>query len=209
MSPNSTTDPTEDNTGEVDATAARDHLILGILVGICTLVLGVGVAAACWRFRKSRLKLLRQLDSRDHDNILHEKTLLLYACCCLGAGTMRPYGRGGGISDDGVPTDVDTQGPRVITVEEPESHEGSLMTGNRSNAIFARRWRWGQDRIVVPEIEPPPMYHQGPELPTYGSDAIPLEPLNPVAADTIEVTPTPDASAPGSDEGGTLVSVPQ
>ncbi|KAI1303950.1 hypothetical protein EDD11_005266 [Mortierella claussenii] len=75
---------------------------------------------------------------------------------------------------------------RDSLAESDRGDEGSIMSrGHRqrwSGPLFAGRWRWGTGSdgqmisramtpggmTIFPEMEPPPMYHNGPDLPTYG-----------------------------------------
>lgn len=213
LNPKSPVDPDDD--GDVDTTPSRDKLIIGILVGVCALVVIAGVAAAFWHYRKLRLKQLNQ----DNDYVFQDKTMLLYACCI---GTDRLITRRRGTAED----DRSTREPRVVSIAEPENPEDASSTTEppTNTSIFARRWR-SQARLdasttgmtpegiaVVPEMEPPPVYHQELELPSYGTDAIPLEPINTTNTRSSEsMSPPTSTSATGAsapDNHGEQATIP-
>ncbi|KAI7821029.1 hypothetical protein BC939DRAFT_456318 [Gamsiella multidivaricata] len=221
MSPNSTADPTGDDSGDQDSPSVKDHLLIGLLVGICSLVLGIGIGTGCWNLRKRRLKQLRLMNGELDNNttMMNGKTFFLTtlgqcydACCCFGSARRQTRGQR---ADAGALTIGEARDIRVISVAESESHESSLVANHQTNLIFARRWRWGQGGqhgagiwrgttaggvAAVPELEPPPLYHQGLGLPSYrGRDTILLTPVpelmaqasNPSVAAERSRSPTP------------------
>ncbi|KAI1291518.1 hypothetical protein EDD11_008862 [Mortierella claussenii] len=190
MNPNSTADPGGDDS-TADNDSSKDHLLIGLLVGLCSLVVGTGVGAAFWHFRKTRMRQLALLNSEEDDRILREKTSFMAtirSCCCgIRSRARGTHGLGG------------TRDMRVVSVAESDGHESSLMADHRTNLIFARRWRWGAGVqhseaggragmtaggvAIIPEMEPPPLYHQGHDLPSYRD------------RNTILLTPVPDLSS--------------
>ncbi|KAI8606366.1 hypothetical protein EDD21DRAFT_361174 [Dissophora ornata] len=197
MSPNSTEDPGDDG----DQDSAKDRLIVGLLIGLCGLVLSAGIGTGFWHFRKRRLRQLRlQNGEREDDRVWNEKMSLLSALkvCCdscffFGGGSRRRR-------SDGAATARGTRHVRVVSLAESDSPENPLETDHRSNLIFARRWRWGHGQhagagagvteggvAVLPELEPPPLYHQGPELPSYQDrNTILLTPVGPEQAHVVD-----------------------
>ncbi|KAF9200309.1 hypothetical protein BGZ49_009473 [Haplosporangium sp. Z 27] len=186
MSANSTVDPSDD--GDGDSSTPHDRLIVGILVGVCSLVLGVGVGTGICHYRKRRMRQMAVRSLDPNANSLNQKssTLRTYfdaCCCCFYGANMGLQGNNMDIDNS---QDDDVRGPRVLSVtESDQGTENSLISSHRSNLVFARRWRWGAGRhagedtsggrvgvtsggvAVLPEFEPPPLYNQGPDLPTY------------------------------------------
>ena len=206
--PNSTVpDPSNDGNDQDPAEGRKERLIQGLLIGICSLILIVGVGLGLWHYRKKRAKRMAAIRDGLDPN---------------GGRRHHAYTGGGGSTDmkEGLwqrlmrcgprrktPSDPDAQQDddgthhglqpsstresremRVVSLTESEGNESSLLVGsdqNRSHMIFARRWRWGGGvagqptsggqeegggpimNAVMPEIEPPPSYHHGGDLPVY------------------------------------------
>ncbi|GJJ67983.1 hypothetical protein EMPS_00329 [Entomortierella parvispora] len=197
--PNSTVpDPSDDGNGYQDP---KEKLIQGLLIGICSLILIVGVGLGLWHYRKKRSKRMAALrdgldpnSGRRHHAYMGggstgTKEGLWQRLTSCGRRRKSPSDPDGQQDDDGVhhglqPTSTrESREMRVVSLTESEGNESSLLVGNdhnRSHLIFARRWRWGGGAAgqttpggqeggpaVMPEIEPPPMYHDGGDLPVY------------------------------------------
>ncbi|KAF9425734.1 hypothetical protein BGZ94_007274 [Podila epigama] len=199
-----------DSGGSAGQYSSKDYLVQGLLIGVCCLILGVGLGVGFWHYRMKRTsRSLRRRESsgsrsyppnhrsssnRSRNSMsssAHQRpTHFNSTSTSASSSTMtkrsswmsRIFGCGkrrrssvqprGGYSDR-------SQRDSIVDTESQEGDENSLA--RRSSSIFVTgRWRWGHggsrmiphegvggNLAMLAEMDPPPMYQNGPELPTY------------------------------------------
>ncbi|KAG0211282.1 hypothetical protein BGX28_008227 [Mortierella sp. GBA30] len=189
--------------GSTGRYSSREYLLQGLLIGICSLVLGVGLGVGFCHYRRKRFSTQwsgseRGQSSSDltavgSSSSIKRSSWLSALLFCGGKRGRRQPGM-----DSSADNPSSTQNRDSFI--DSESHEGSFEQ-RRSN-MFSGRWRWGPGSnptmsgatpgatSLVPEMEPPPLYHSGPDLPTYNDSAedIALSTIHtvPVVASTLE-----------------------
>ncbi|KAF9190120.1 hypothetical protein BGZ51_008909 [Haplosporangium sp. Z 767] len=173
--------------GSTGRYSSKEYLVQGLLIGICCLALGVGLGVGFWHYRKQKFNTQWTQSERDpsftssrtarESQPSKGSTLLSTLTCCSRRGRRR---------SDVPPADTFSSGENRDSFVESEGYEGSLASDRwrRSNIFFSGRWRWGNSSnqmmartmtpggmTLIPEIEPPPLYQNGPDLPAYGDSA--------------------------------------
>ncbi|KAF9197538.1 hypothetical protein BGZ49_001982 [Haplosporangium sp. Z 27] len=165
------------------------YLIEGLLIGIFCLALGMGIGAGLWHYKRKRInsswirpESIRSLRAHSNRGPTWISRLL-------------PFGTSGS------PNSNDTAMNRAPTrdsrdsILDSESTDGSFINIGRSSNIVSGRWRWVQGngrttRVIGPggftvfsEMEAPPLYNNGPDLPKYDdcAEEIVLAPVHDMA----------------------------
>ncbi|KAG0054495.1 hypothetical protein BGZ83_011089 [Gryganskiella cystojenkinii] len=174
--------------------SAQQYLVQGLLIGICCLALGVGLGVGFWHYRNKRRRIRRWTDTTDLTAEEDDRTpgassvrqhrssspaakgsdsILLRLLLC--GRTRERAAAEPAVDNLAAYHENNTNNVNNNPVSDPESREGSLVIERRSSLLPPSRWRWAaggggglRNMSVVPEFEPPPMYHNGPALPTYG-----------------------------------------
>ncbi|GJJ76922.1 hypothetical protein EMPS_09281 [Entomortierella parvispora] len=187
-SSNGTLPGTNDAPSGVGGSAAqyssKEYLIQGLLIGTCCLALGVGLGVGFWHYRNKRRRLRHWTDTTDDGNGSTRGRASSFSSAAIGKeggsflrrlffcrGSKNPRPATGPTVDE-----LAVSSEHRGSVAETESREGSIIIVQRPSLLPAGgRWRWNtpggngpRSAAMDPEFEPPPMYHNGPRLPTYG-----------------------------------------
>ncbi|KAF9434688.1 hypothetical protein BGZ76_007615 [Entomortierella beljakovae] len=159
--------------GGIYSQRPKSSLVQGIIIGICSLILGIGLGVGYWHYKRRR----SQRDHIDSD----QPTLTNSSKGSSWFSRFFSFRKSKSRNTTSRTMDrTSTQDSRDSIIDS-ESTNGSFVNMGRSTNVISGRWRWPQgtgrfnfNRSVAPnglgiypEIEPPPMYHVEPDLPSY------------------------------------------
>ncbi|KAF9109767.1 hypothetical protein BGX27_007234 [Mortierella sp. AM989] len=150
--------------------SAKEYLIQGLLIGIFSVALGIGLGVGFWFYKRKRIGTRWAQSERNGTD--STKGLPWFS-------RIIPYERSRSSNTINPTVDPSVARESRDSIMDSESINGSFMDVGRSTNISSGRWRWaqGNGRLtramapgafnIFPEMDPPPMYHNGPGLPTY------------------------------------------
>ncbi|KAF9352590.1 hypothetical protein BGX26_009631 [Mortierella sp. AD094] len=153
--------------------SANHYLVQGLLIGMFSLALGIGLGVGFWYYKRKHISTRWTRSERDRStrtNTLEKSTWISKLLLC---------GRSRSRNTINPTTDRPSTRLSRDSNMDSESIDGSFIEVGHSSNIFTGRWRWAQgnersNRAMVPggfsifpEMEPPPVYNNGPDLPKY------------------------------------------
>ncbi|KAG0001622.1 hypothetical protein BGZ80_008955 [Entomortierella chlamydospora] len=160
--------------------SANHYLIQGLLIGLFSLTLGIGLGVGFWYYKRKHTRARWTRSDRDRSvriNALEKSNWTSKLLFCGRRGRSRSRNTINSTTDG---SSIRQSGDSNM---DSESIDGSFMGPGHPNSAFSGRWRWarGNERLnsvmgssgfsIFPEMEPPPIYNNGPDLPKYDDDA--------------------------------------